>query len=175
MNILQMRHSVKSDTPSQVTMLNSGSLWYIQQTIRPQTDAQLDLETGVRAALEMCYANVPSRKNLLGWPKSSFGVFCNILQKTPNELFGQPNIYQPRGVCSHVQMEAPHFGGKPPASPLVEYGHQYEGLAISAQCLATRGPSLHQSCPWTRNATCGSSSSIPPFTVSDYTVTQTFW
>ena len=29
---------------------------------------------------------------ILGWPKSSFGFFCNILQKNPNELFGQPNI-----------------------------------------------------------------------------------
>ena len=28
---------------------------------------------------------------LLGWPKSSFGIFCNILWKTLNELSGQPN------------------------------------------------------------------------------------
>ena len=27
----------------------------------------------------------------LGWPKSLFGFFYNILQKTPNKLFGQPN------------------------------------------------------------------------------------
>ena len=27
---------------------------------------------------------------VLGWPKSSFGFFCNILWKNPNELFGQP-------------------------------------------------------------------------------------
>ena len=32
---------------------------------------------------------------LLGWPKSSFGFFHNILQKNPNELFGQPNILTP--------------------------------------------------------------------------------
>ena len=30
---------------------------------------------------------------LLGWPKSSLGFFSSILQKNPNELFGQPNIY----------------------------------------------------------------------------------
>ena len=31
---------------------------------------------------------------LLGWPKSSF-EFCHmILQKNPNKLFGQPNIYR---------------------------------------------------------------------------------
>ena len=29
--------------------------------------------------------------NVLGWPKSSFGFFHNILWKNPNELFGQPN------------------------------------------------------------------------------------
>ena len=29
--------------------------------------------------------------DILGWPKSSFGFFHNILQKTPIELFGQPN------------------------------------------------------------------------------------
>ena len=28
---------------------------------------------------------------LLGWPKSLFGFFCNILQKNLNELFGQPS------------------------------------------------------------------------------------
>ena len=30
---------------------------------------------------------------VLGWPKSSFRFFCNILWKNQNELFGQPNIY----------------------------------------------------------------------------------
>jgi len=29
---------------------------------------------------------------MLGWPKSSFRFFCNILWKNPNELSGQPNI-----------------------------------------------------------------------------------
>lgn len=28
---------------------------------------------------------------ILGWPKSSFKFFRNILWKNPNELFGQPN------------------------------------------------------------------------------------
>ena len=27
----------------------------------------------------------------MGWPKSSFGFFRNILLKNPNELLGQPN------------------------------------------------------------------------------------
>ena len=31
---------------------------------------------------------------LLVWPKSSFEVCCNILQKSPNELFGQPNKWE---------------------------------------------------------------------------------
>ena len=31
---------------------------------------------------------------VLGWPQSSFVVFCNILQENPNELFGQPNIFK---------------------------------------------------------------------------------
>ena len=30
--------------------------------------------------------------SILVWPKSSFRFFHNILQKNPNELFGQPNI-----------------------------------------------------------------------------------
>ena len=30
---------------------------------------------------------------ILGWPKSSFGFFHNILQKNSKELFGQLNIY----------------------------------------------------------------------------------
>ena len=30
---------------------------------------------------------------ILGWPKSSFIFFCRILQENPNELFGQPNIF----------------------------------------------------------------------------------
>ena len=28
---------------------------------------------------------------ILDWPKTSFGFFLNILWKSPNELFGQPN------------------------------------------------------------------------------------
>ena len=28
---------------------------------------------------------------VLGWARSSFGFFCTILQKNPNEIFGQPN------------------------------------------------------------------------------------
>jgi len=32
---------------------------------------------------------------LLGWPKSSFGFFCNIIQKNLNKLFGQPNPLLP--------------------------------------------------------------------------------
>ena len=33
---------------------------------------------------------------LLGWPKILFHFFRNILQKNPNELFGQPSIYYDR-------------------------------------------------------------------------------
>ena len=28
---------------------------------------------------------------ILGWPKGSFGLFCYIIWKTLNELFGQAN------------------------------------------------------------------------------------
>ena len=31
-------------------------------------------------------------RNILGWPKSSFGFFCKMLWKSLNELYGQPNI-----------------------------------------------------------------------------------
>ena len=33
-----------------------------------------------------------SRCKLLGWPKTAFGFFRNILRKNPNEFFGQPSI-----------------------------------------------------------------------------------
>ena len=33
-----------------------------------------------------------NHKVVPSWPKSPFGFFCNILVKTLNELFGQPNI-----------------------------------------------------------------------------------
>ena len=33
-------------------------------------------------------------KLLLGWSKSSYRFLGKILQKNPNELFGQPNIYR---------------------------------------------------------------------------------
>ena len=39
--------------------------------------------------LIVIYRNI---SNILGWPNSSFGFSCNILQKNMNELFGQPNI-----------------------------------------------------------------------------------
>ena len=31
------------------------------------------------------------KEKILGCPKSSFWFFCNILQKDPNELLGQPD------------------------------------------------------------------------------------
>ena len=30
---------------------------------------------------------------MLGWPKGLFGIFHKMLQKDPNEHFGQPNIW----------------------------------------------------------------------------------
>ena len=30
--------------------------------------------------------------NVLVWPKSSFRFFCKMLQKNPDDLFGQSNI-----------------------------------------------------------------------------------
>ena len=38
---------------------------------------------------------------LLGWPKSLFGMFCKILWKNPNEIFGQPNGF---GVCVRISL-----------------------------------------------------------------------
>ena len=35
---------------------------------------------------------------VLGWPKSSFGFFCNILWKNTNELFGQPNRIEEKNL-----------------------------------------------------------------------------
>ena len=33
-------------------------------------------------------------QEILGWPKSLLWVFCKMLWKTLNELFGQPNMQQ---------------------------------------------------------------------------------
>ena len=30
---------------------------------------------------------------IMGWPNSSFGFFHEMVQKTPNKLFGQPNMW----------------------------------------------------------------------------------
>ena len=45
---------------------------------------------------EMLYVSQKFLKEMLsekylGWPKSSFGVFLNVMQKSSKELFGQPN------------------------------------------------------------------------------------
>ena len=39
--------------------------------------------------------NKVSVKKILSWPKSLFGIFCTILWKNPNEIFGQPNSKLP--------------------------------------------------------------------------------
>ena len=36
----------------------------------------------------------------MGWPKSSFGCFYNILQENPKELFGQPVLYGITYMCN---------------------------------------------------------------------------
>ena len=35
---------------------------------------------------------------VLGWPKSLFGFFSNILWKNTNELFGQPNRIEEKNL-----------------------------------------------------------------------------
>ena len=37
-------------------------------------------------------------KKILGWPKSSFRFFCNILWKNTNELFWQPNRIEEKNL-----------------------------------------------------------------------------
>ena len=40
---------------------------------------------------------------MLGWPKSTFGFFCEMVQKNPNELSGQPNtLLCPQGEEDRV-------------------------------------------------------------------------
>ena len=36
---------------------------------------------------------------ILGWPKSSFGLFDSLLRENPNELFGQPIPQVPKAQC----------------------------------------------------------------------------
>ena len=43
---------------------------------------------------------------MLGWPKSAFEVFHKMLQKNPNEPFGQPNQFSSVHLLSHVQLFA---------------------------------------------------------------------
>ena len=60
---------------------------------------------------------------LLGWPKSVFWFSCKIVQRTPKELFGQPNIIynkQARGLftCSPVTVASPlHAEASPSIGP----------------------------------------------------------
>ena len=39
------------------------------------------------------YHKKSSIEEILDWPKTSFGLFHNILHKNPNEYLGQPKIY----------------------------------------------------------------------------------
>lgn len=43
---------------------------------------------------------------IVGWPKSSFWLFCNILWKNPNELFGHPCVGVGVCVCIHTYIYA---------------------------------------------------------------------
>ena len=52
----------------------------------------LDLYLKFSQIFDNEYIFLKQKHIILGWPKSSFGFFCNILQKNPNELFGQPKI-----------------------------------------------------------------------------------
>ena len=53
-----------------------------------------------------------SNMYILGWPKSSFGVFHNILQKNPNRHFGQPNT---SSVLQEVNIVNNSFFFPPPS------------------------------------------------------------
>ena len=39
------------------------------------------------------------RERVLGWPKSLFGLFCKMVWKNRNELFGQPHVWVCVCVC----------------------------------------------------------------------------
>ena len=51
---------------------------------------KLEIERNFLNLIKGIYEN-STAYNILSWPKSSFGFFRNILWKSPNELFGQPN------------------------------------------------------------------------------------
>ena len=48
---------------------------------------------GLAAIIPTLDVKTARRSVVLGWPKVSFGFFCNILWKNLNELFGQPNTW----------------------------------------------------------------------------------
>ena len=75
----------------------------------------------------------------LGWPKSLFGFFCTILQKNPNDFFGQPNRFLRGFPGSSVGKEStcnagdtsliPGLGRSPGEG--TSYPFQYSGLKNS--------------------------------------------
>ena len=45
----------------------------------------------------------------MGWPKSSFGFFCNILWINLNELFGHPNSYKILNQYTEISCISIHY------------------------------------------------------------------
>ena len=66
---------------------------------------------------------------ILGWPKGLFGFFHNILQKNPNELFGQPNNkgHFLQGFSKYV-WDTPQISGNQHAE---RKGNSINGLKLS--------------------------------------------
>ena len=79
----------------------------------------------------------------LGWPKSLFGFFCTILQKNPNDFFGQPNRFLRGFPGSSVGKESTCNAGDTSSIPGLgrspgegtSYPFQYSGLQNSMDCI----------------------------------------
>ena len=74
---------------------NTGELTYKTETGSQTYSTDLWLPRWMAGGGVMDWEFGISRCKLLpGWPQSSFRFLRKILQKNPNELCGQPNIYR---------------------------------------------------------------------------------
>ena len=67
--------------------------------------------------------------DILGWPKYLFQFFCHILQKNPNELFGQPSILKSRDITLPTKVHL----DKAMVYPVVMYGCE-SWTIMKAEC-----------------------------------------
>ena len=97
----------------------------------------------IQQQLEIIYS---FKKYWVG-PKCVFGFSLNILQKNPNELFGQSNIYLLLGTGEAIKNR---FSCYSPGTGLVRQGDK----PVIGKCVILTGEELWRKCAWFRWSPC---------------------